>query len=82
VDVTAEAQESFNEEVAEGLKDTVWTSGCTSWYQQADGKNFAVWPFSTWKYWIRTRSLRLADFRFGKVSENKQRRARKATAGA
>jgi cation diffusion facilitator CzcD-associated flavoprotein CzcO len=82
VDVTAEAQESFNEEVAEGLKDTVWTSGCTSWYQQADGKNFAVWPFSTWKFWMRTRSLRLTDFRFGKVSENKQRRARKATAGA
>ncbi|MDX1456561.1 MAG: NAD(P)/FAD-dependent oxidoreductase [Marinobacter sp.] len=74
VDVTAKAQTAFNQEIEQGLANTVWTSGCTSWYQQADGKNFAVWPFSTWKFWLKSRFLALGDFDFGKV----RRRTRKA----
>ena len=65
LDVKPEAQAAFNQEMAKGLENTVWTTGCTSWYQQSDGKNFAVWPFSTWKFWLKTRRVREADFNFG-----------------
>ncbi|MDV2078869.1 flavin-containing monooxygenase [Marinobacter xestospongiae] len=68
VDVTEGAQCNFNDEVARGLEGTVWTSGCSSWYQQADGRNFALWPFSTWRYWLRTRFLALGDFQFGRCA--------------
>src|SRR5690554_8237641 len=38
--VKKEAQDAYNLEVQERLQGTVWESGCRSWYQQADGKNF------------------------------------------
>ncbi|WP_375176255.1 flavin-containing monooxygenase [Marinobacter mobilis] len=82
VDVTAQAQQAFNQEMARGLENTVWTSGCTSWYQQSDGKNFAVWPFSTWRFWLKTRFLALGDFDFGKRAPRKRRRSAPKTTEA
>jgi len=65
LDVKPEAQQRFNENAQKALKGTVWATGCTSWYQQADGKNFAVWPYSTWKFWLWTRRVHETDFEFG-----------------
>ena len=48
------------------LKGTVWDSGCKSWYQTAEGINFAIWPKSTWRYWLATRKVNEADYRFVK----------------
>ena len=56
-DVRPEVQREFNEEIQANLKGTVWSSGCQSWYQQDGGKNFTIWPYSTWKYWLRTRRI-------------------------
>jgi len=53
--------------VQERLKGTTWTSGCTSWYQQETGKNFALWPGSTWRYWLQTRKVRTQDYVFARV---------------
>lgn len=55
--VRDEAQTAFNINVQNQLKTTVWQSGCNSWYQQAGGKNFALWPDYTWKYWRATQKL-------------------------
>jgi cation diffusion facilitator CzcD-associated flavoprotein CzcO len=44
------AQKQFNDNLQERLKGTVWTSGCQSWYQQADGRNVVIWPGTTWRY--------------------------------
>lgn len=62
--IKPEVQESFNNWVQNSLKNTVWSSGCQSWYQQADGKNFTIWPSSTWRYWLRTRQARAEDYEF------------------
>lgn len=62
LDVSAESQRTFNEEVHEALKGTVWSSGCVSWYQDAGGKNFTIWPWSTWRYWLRTRHVNAAHY--------------------
>jgi len=68
IDTRAEAQRRFNASVRRALRGTAWNSGCTSWYQLADGKNFTIWPWSTWKYWLLTRRVRLANHRFVKVA--------------
>jgi hypothetical protein len=60
------AQREFNRDVQAAIKDTVWASGCSSWYQQDDGKNFVLWPWSTWKFWLRTRRMVPSHYVFGK----------------
>jgi cation diffusion facilitator CzcD-associated flavoprotein CzcO len=61
------AQAEFNARVQRALGGTVWTTGCRSWYQQDDGKNFTIWPWSTWRYWLETRRVDARKYRFGKA---------------
>lgn len=61
--VKDDIQDQYNEYVQHMLDGTVWQSGCVSWYQQNGGKNFALWPTYTWKYWLATRKVNAADFR-------------------
>ena len=61
--VKDQVQDQFNQDVQDMLNNTVWQSGCVSWYQQDGGKNFALWPTYTWKYWLKTKSLHPSDFR-------------------
>ena len=62
IDVRPQAQARFLAEVTQALKGTVWQTGCKSWYQTAEGINFAIWPKSTWKYWLQTRHVNLGDY--------------------
>jgi cation diffusion facilitator CzcD-associated flavoprotein CzcO len=61
LDVKPEAEQAFGAELAHKLKDTVWTSGCNSWYMAPDG-DVLLWPGFTFDYWRRTRRVRLADY--------------------
>jgi hypothetical protein len=70
IDVKPEAMTRFLGEMGDALKGTVWSSGCKSWYQTADGINFAIWPKSTWRYWLETRTVNEADYVFGKAKGN------------
>ena len=65
--VDADEQARFNERIQRGLRGTVWSTGCRSWYQQEDGRNFTIWPFSTWRYWLETRRIDAAKYRFGRA---------------
>lgn len=51
--VKDQAQDTFNQQVQHMFEKTVWQSGCVNWYQQEGGKNFALWPTYTWKYWLK-----------------------------
>ncbi|WP_216934926.1 MULTISPECIES: NAD(P)/FAD-dependent oxidoreductase [unclassified Acinetobacter] len=67
--VKDQAQDAFNQQVQHMFEKTVWQSGCVSWYQQEGGKNFALWPTYTWKYWLKTKKTNAADYRlFNKVT--------------
>ncbi len=83
IDVRPQAQADFNEEVQKALSGTVWSSGCVSWYTDSQGKNYTIWLWSTWRYWLRTRELKRADFILakatGKIAELKKVRPRKKT---
>jgi cation diffusion facilitator CzcD-associated flavoprotein CzcO len=62
VEVREDAQDRFVSEVQDQLGDTVWQSGCNSWYLDAQGRNSTIWPEFTVSYWRRTRRLDPADF--------------------
>lgn len=61
-----EAQERFNVEIQRKLANGIWTQGgCRSWYLDAKGVNRTIWPGFTWRYWLETRKIRLADYDLG-----------------
>ncbi|MCH9671919.1 MAG: NAD(P)/FAD-dependent oxidoreductase, partial [Gammaproteobacteria bacterium] len=63
IDLKPERQQTSYNRVQRKLRDTVWQSGCTSWYLDADGRNDTIWPGFTIEYWWRTRRFRLSDYR-------------------
>jgi hypothetical protein len=44
------------------MKSTVWSSGCKSWYQNAQGEIDTLWPGYTWEYWLQTRRFKASDY--------------------
>ena len=54
VDVWPEVQEAFNAEVQRRMQGTVWMSGCSSWYLDANGRNTTIWPGFTFEFRRRT----------------------------
>jgi cation diffusion facilitator CzcD-associated flavoprotein CzcO len=44
------------------MQRTVWTSGCKSWYQNAQGQIDTLWPGYTWQYWLQTRRFQVRDY--------------------
>nr|MBA2561264.1 4-hydroxyacetophenone monooxygenase [Propionibacteriales bacterium] len=62
IEVRANVQRRFVDRIQTRLASTVWQSGCKSWYLDEHGRNFTIWPYATWKYWLRTRRLKERDF--------------------
>ncbi len=58
---TIEATDRFNAEVADALGDTIWTSGCQSWYLDSKGQP-ALWPWRASRHRELLRTPTLADF--------------------
>ena len=44
VEARPEAQERYNDWIQERMKDTVWLTGCGSWYLDESGKNRVLFP--------------------------------------
>ncbi|MBV9353043.1 MAG: 4-hydroxyacetophenone monooxygenase, partial [Mycobacterium sp.] len=62
---TRTAQDDFNDQLQRKLAHSVWNSGgCSSWYLDEHGKNTVLWGGYTWQYWLGTRSLQPAEYRF------------------
>ena len=83
MDVKADVQRRFNDELQKNFKGSVWSEGgCASWYNQADGRNIALWPKSTWRFWLETLRVKASDYSFGfaEAQEAKKTRKSKATA--
>lgn len=53
VDVKHSAEVAFTAEIQEALKNTVWRSGCHSWYYTEDGWNSTVYPYTQVDFWRR-----------------------------
>jgi cation diffusion facilitator CzcD-associated flavoprotein CzcO len=56
LEVRRRAQDAYNVELQAQLDDTVWnTGGCRSWYRDAQGRNFTLWPTHTFTFRNQTR---------------------------
>jgi len=64
MDVRKDRLERYSSVVQEGLEGSVWSSGCSSWYLDANGKNTLNWPGFTFSYRFSTRSVDTADYQF------------------
>ena len=64
IEVRAETQQRFVEEIYRRMSRTVWQSGgCHSWYQdQRTGEITTLWPGSVVSYLRRTRSVSPSDY--------------------
>jgi cation diffusion facilitator CzcD-associated flavoprotein CzcO len=62
-DVHPAVQDAFNAEMQERLEDSVWNSGCSNWYLDANGRNSIQWPGFTFEFRRRTRRFDAADYR-------------------
>lgn len=58
----ADVQRADYAAIQQKMKGTVWSSGCKSWYQHADGHIDTLWPGYTWEYWLKTRRFESADY--------------------
>lgn len=54
LDVEPAALDAFVRAVNRAHEGQVWTSGCASWYLNAERENFTIWPGSTMSYIART----------------------------
>jgi cation diffusion facilitator CzcD-associated flavoprotein CzcO len=58
VEVRPAAQDSYNREVQQMTRGTVWvTGGCASYYIDRNGRNSTIWPTFTWPFRRRTREF-------------------------
>jgi cation diffusion facilitator CzcD-associated flavoprotein CzcO len=67
IDVRERPQRRFVARVQARLSGSVWSS-CRSWYLDENGRNFTIWPYFCWQYWLATRRLRVRQFRLGRAA--------------
>jgi hypothetical protein len=73
LDVRGEVQDTFNAALQDRIQNSVWSQGCTSWYQTDSGKNATNWPGSTITYKRRTRQLVEAHYHLEPASRRAHR---------
>ncbi|MGM0564819.1 MAG: flavin-containing monooxygenase [Pseudomonadota bacterium] len=62
IEVKEAVQSGYNRRLQERLSGSVWATGCSSWYQNADGKITTLWPGFTFTFMRRTNEFRPSDF--------------------
>ncbi len=55
LEVRKDVEDQFIEKIQKQSKNSVWQSGCESWYLDGSGKNTTLWPSFTFMYWLKTR---------------------------
>jgi cation diffusion facilitator CzcD-associated flavoprotein CzcO len=63
VEVTERAQARSNTDIDERMAGTIWNTGCSSWYIDANGRNSALWPDWTWRFRQRTARFDAGSYR-------------------
>ena len=62
VEVKADVQDAYNSALQARLANSIWATGCQSWYKHRSGKITALWPDFTFKFWLRTRDFKASDY--------------------
>ncbi|SNS53994.1 flavin-containing monooxygenase [Rhodococcoides kyotonense] len=62
LDVRADRQRVYNEDIQRRLQKTTWNSGCSSWYLTEDGFNATMFPGFATQYVRQLKSVDLDDY--------------------
>jgi cation diffusion facilitator CzcD-associated flavoprotein CzcO len=62
LEVKKAVQDKFNAQLQAESKNTIWISGCKSWYLTPSGVNAAIWPGFTFTFRQKTKTLRLDEY--------------------
>jgi cation diffusion facilitator CzcD-associated flavoprotein CzcO len=68
VDVKPAVQAEFNDRLQAQLDGAVWSSGCSSWYLDASGRNRTLWPGFTFKFRQATDEFRERDYELAEAA--------------
>ena len=68
VEPRPQAQAAFVAEVDRRTADTVWTSGCQSWYLDETGRNAALWPGTVGSFRRRVAPFDPAEYRLRRAA--------------
>lgn len=71
MDVKKDVEESYNQELQDRLKKSVWADSCNSWYVTKSGKNTTLWPGFTLEFKARTFALNPMDYNLVKINNAK-----------
>jgi cation diffusion facilitator CzcD-associated flavoprotein CzcO len=66
IEVRASAADRFDGELRAALRDTVWHTGCTSWYVDENGNDPSQWPWLWSTYRRRTAQVDPAAYEVGR----------------
>ncbi|MGB5579917.1 MAG: NAD(P)/FAD-dependent oxidoreductase [Woeseia sp.] len=62
VSVRQDAQQEYNARIHADLKNSVWASGCKSWYLRPDGKIATLYPYNARSFAAQSRRVNLSHF--------------------
>ncbi len=62
ISVKQQAMLDYNAKIQHALNDTVWASGCKSWYLREDGRNATLYPYSARTWRKQMKKVRTEDF--------------------
>lgn len=62
MDVQPKVQQQFVEMIDKRMENTVWTSGCQSWYLTENGRNTTLWPGFSAEYRMQTASFESSKY--------------------
>lgn len=66
VEVKLEHEKKYSDEQQVALSQRVWTT-CRSWYKDANGRNFTLYPYSMYTMWWHTRFPSMSAWTYTKV---------------
>jgi cation diffusion facilitator CzcD-associated flavoprotein CzcO len=59
---TESAMRAYDREIQAALANTVWATGCRSWYKRPDGRITILYPYNARTYRRRHKKLEISDF--------------------
>jgi cation diffusion facilitator CzcD-associated flavoprotein CzcO len=62
VEVREDVMARSNERLQRRMRGTVWSTGCRSWYLDAEGRNPTLWPDWTWRFRRRTARFEESEY--------------------
>ncbi len=67
-EVQRSAQDSYNQAIQGDVDESIWSSGCRSWYINKKGRNTTVWPGFVYQYQREMKRLEVSAY--GEIAES------------